>query len=157
MVTNGDLTKLNTLGLRAKASRLVSIASSADLDSALVEARATGAVHVLGGGSNVVLQPKIPGTLLHIAIKGRELRADDGRVAVVRVGAGENWHDFVLWCHHRGLHGLANLALIPESTRDWPGRASLDGDTTAQSRASFPPPQHEQPQHDHHRLAIRGP
>ncbi len=115
MVTNGDLTKLNTLGLRAKASRLVSIASSADLDSALVEARATGAVHVLGGGSNVVLQPKIPGTLLHIAIKGRELRADDGRVAVVRVGAGENWHDFVLWCHHRGLHGLANLALIPGS------------------------------------------
>jgi len=28
---------------------------------------------------------------------------------------GENWHELVLWCHHHGLHGLANLALIPGS------------------------------------------
>jgi UDP-N-acetylmuramate dehydrogenase len=114
MPAHGDLTALNTLGLTATA-RLVPVTSSSELDSALSDAQSRGPIHVLGGGSNVLLQSVIPGTLLHMGIKGRSLRADDGRFAVVCVGAGENWHDFVLWCHHRGLHGLANLALIPGS------------------------------------------
>lgn len=115
MRVQGDLTALNTLGLTARARHFVPVTTLSELDSALQDAQSRGSIHVLGGGSNVLLQPVIPGTLLHIGIKGRALRADDGRVAVVCVGAGENWHDFVLWCHHRGLHGLANLALIPGS------------------------------------------
>jgi UDP-N-acetylmuramate dehydrogenase len=50
-----------------------------------------------------------------MAIKGREVLSDDGTQVVIRVGAGESWHDFVVWCHHQGFHGLANLALIPGS------------------------------------------
>ena len=115
MDASGDLRHLNTLGLNATANRLVTVATVAELNQALIEARTRGPVHVLGGGSNVVLLPKIPGTVLYVAIKGRELRVDDGRRVVVSVGAGESWHEFVLWCHHRGFHGLANLALIPGS------------------------------------------
>lgn len=115
MQAQRDLKAFNTLGLSATAHRFVPVATSSELDSTLRDAQSRGPIHVLGGGSNVVLQPVISGTLLHIGIKGRALRADDGKVAVVCAGAGENWHDFVLWCHHRGLHGLANLALIPGS------------------------------------------
>ena len=115
MRTSGDLTRFNTLGLNATANHLVTVSTLVELDKALHEAVVSEPIEVLGGGSNVVLQPVIEGTLLHVAIKGRELRADDGRVAVVCVGAGETWHDFVVWCHHRGLNGLANLALIPGS------------------------------------------
>ncbi len=115
MRASGDLTQFNTLGLNATAERLVMVATAAELDRALIEAESKGPVHVLGGGSNVVLQPRIFGTVIQIGIKGRELRVDDGRRAVVSVGAGESWHELVLWCHHRGLHGLANLVLIPGS------------------------------------------
>ena len=31
----------------------------------------------------------------------------------VKVAAGENWHDFVLWCLENDLGGVENLALIP--------------------------------------------
>ena len=115
MRASGDLTQFNTLGLNATAERLVMVATAAELDRALIEAESKGPVHVLGGGSNVVLQPRISGTVIQIGIKGRELRVDDGRRVVVSVGAGESWHELVLWCHHRGLHGLANLVLIPGS------------------------------------------
>ena len=33
----------------------------------------------------------------------------------VKVAAGENWHEFVLWCLENNLGGVENLALIPGS------------------------------------------
>jgi UDP-N-acetylmuramate dehydrogenase len=34
---------------------------------------------------------------------------------VVRLGAGESWHESVLWANLKGYYGLENLALIPGS------------------------------------------
>jgi UDP-N-acetylmuramate dehydrogenase len=51
-----------------------------------------------------VIKNSIPG----IAV----LREDDDHVWV-RAGAGEVWHDLVLWSVARGLGGLENLSLIP--------------------------------------------
>ena len=31
----------------------------------------------------------------------------------LKVGAGENWHNFVLWTIKKGLSGLENMSLIP--------------------------------------------
>ena len=59
MRASGDLTQFNTLGLNATAERLVMVATAAELGQALIEAESKGSVHVLGGGSNVVLQPRI--------------------------------------------------------------------------------------------------
>ena len=33
--------------------------------------------------------------------------------ALIKVGAGENWHQFVLWCLDNDFGGLENLSLIP--------------------------------------------
>ena len=115
VLDGGNLSGHNTLGLTAQADRVVNITHEAQLEQALIDARPFGSMTVLGGGSNVVLHPVQPGTVLLMNIKGRELRADDGSRVVLRIGAGENWHELVLWCHHHGLHGLANLALIPGS------------------------------------------
>ncbi len=115
VLESGNLSGRNTLGLTAQADRVVAITHAMQLEQALIDARPFGPITVLGGGSNVVMHPVQLGTVLLMNIKGRELRADDGDRVVLRVGAGENWHELVLWCHHHGLHGLANLALIPGS------------------------------------------
>lgn len=68
---------------------------------------------VLGGGSNLLLLDHVPGLTAHILLKGIELLQQNGDQYEVRVGAGINWHQFVLYALERGWHGLENLALIP--------------------------------------------
>jgi UDP-N-acetylmuramate dehydrogenase len=47
--------------------------------------------------------------------RGIEIEQEDDGSARVKVAAGENWHDFVLWCLENDLGGVENLALIPGS------------------------------------------
>ena len=115
MTAGTSLTALNTLQLHASTERLVTVTSSDQLRAEIAALDEGTVPHVLVGGSNVILSDHLPGTILLMAINGREILSDDGTTVVVRVGAGEPWHDFVVWCHHQGFHGLANLALIPGS------------------------------------------
>jgi UDP-N-acetylmuramate dehydrogenase len=114
MTKNVSMRTLNTLALEAVAEELIHVTAMDQFEKFLPE-MSQRPIEILGGGSNVILERTVPGLVLVIALKGRTLCADDGRRAVLRIGAGENWHDLVVWCHHQGLHGLANLALIPGS------------------------------------------
>lgn len=67
----------------------------------------------MGGGSNVLLQPRIEGRLLHIGVEGISVTPADEDKHLVRVGAGENWHKVVMHTLKLGIGGLENLALIP--------------------------------------------
>ena len=108
------LTPFNTLRIDSRADHFASVASLGELQEAVSQARAADSpITILGGGSNVILGPHIAGCVIHMGITGIALLSDDGKKVRLRVGAGENWHEFVLWCHHEGFHGLANLALIP--------------------------------------------
>ena len=73
----------------------------------------SGPINFLGGGSNVLLLPKIRGRLIHIGILGITVEGKSKEEYSVRVGAGENWHRFVLHTLNLGIGGLENLALIP--------------------------------------------
>ena len=115
MTAGTDLTALNTLQLQATAQHLVTVTSVDQLQAEIAALEEGAVTHVLGGGSNVILCDHLPGTTLLMAIRGREVLSEDGTKVAIRVGAGESWHDFVVWCHHQGFHGLANLALIPGS------------------------------------------
>ncbi|MDA9711728.1 FAD-binding protein, partial [Luminiphilus sp.] len=110
-----DLGQLNTLKVSAQAERLVTVTCVEELVAALSDIPADSPVHILGGGSNVILHDTLPGTTILIAIKERTVLSQLGDAVSVRGGAGENWHEWVLWCHHNAFHGLANLALIPGS------------------------------------------
>ena len=110
-----DLSQLNTLKVNARAEHLVTVTSAEELEAALSDIPAEAPVQVLGGGSNVIVHDTLPGTTILIAIKERTVLSRSGDTAIVRAGAGENWHEWVLWCHHSALHGLSNLALIPGS------------------------------------------
>ena len=55
------------------------------------------------------------GLTLLIANKGIEVLEESKENITVEVQAGENWHEFVLWCLNHNYGGIENLALIPGS------------------------------------------
>ena len=68
---------------------------------------------MLGGGNNVLFTADYGGTLLHPLDRSVTLEGGDGERALVRVGAGAEWDDFVGWAVGQGLGGIENLSLIP--------------------------------------------
>ena len=113
---NASLRAYNSFQLQSRAEWLQHIDSEASLQSALQWAKTQDlSVTVLGQGSNSILQAVIPGLTLINRIAGREVVSETSERAVVKIGAGEDWHETVLWCHEQGFYGLENLALIPGS------------------------------------------
>jgi UDP-N-acetylmuramate dehydrogenase len=110
---SASLREFNTLRLEARADELVILERAEELDRCRDRAL-QGQLRVLGEGSNVVLAPKIEGTVGIMRIAGRE-QVRSGAKRLVRLGAGESWHGTVLWTLREGLFGLENLALIPGS------------------------------------------
>lgn len=70
-------------------------------------------VMVLGGGSNMLLTTNFEGLVLKNEILGIELIKEDADHYFVKVGAGVDWHEFVLYCLEKNYAGVENLALIP--------------------------------------------
>src|ERR1700741_2580191 len=68
---------------------------------------------ILGGGSNLLLTKNYNGLVIKNNIQGKELIRQDENHYYVRIGAGENWHEFVLWCIENNYSGVENLSLIP--------------------------------------------
>jgi len=68
---------------------------------------------ILGGGSNILFSGDFQGLVIKNNIYGREILKQDSDYVWLRLGAGENWHQCVLWAidHHWG--GIENLSLIP--------------------------------------------
>lgn len=113
-VQAGDLTAMNTLGLRGQARRFMPIDSADTLAALAQEGRFAGQrCVVLGGGSNIVVPEALDAQVLKMNIAGRHIDASDAACWQVRAGAGELWHDFVRWTLAQGCPGLENLSLIP--------------------------------------------
>ena len=113
---NFQLGSLNTLKLECIAECYVQVSTTGDLQEALRDARQRSLnINVLGGGSNLILNRYLPGMTIHMGLKGRELLGESADDVVVRLQAGEEWHETVLWANAEGYFGLENLALIPGS------------------------------------------
>ncbi len=109
-----QLKPLNTLSLNAVASDYVKISHADELPQALdYAAQRALNILVLSGGSNILLPEQIHALVLQLDIQGIETAAQDKDTITVKVGAGQNWHEFVLWTTAHGMYGLQNLALIP--------------------------------------------
>lgn len=69
--------------------------------------------YIVGEGSNTLFASRLVGTAIVIRNKGIEILEENDSKAVIRVQAGENWNDFVLWSIDNGFVGLQNLIDIP--------------------------------------------
>lgn len=109
-----DLAPFNTLGISARAERFAEIETLSGIRQVLhhPEARERP-LHILGGGSNVLILGDVEGVVVRVDIRGREVIRKEGDSVWVRAGAGENWHELVRWAVERGWGGIENLALIP--------------------------------------------
>ena len=70
---------------------------------------------ILGGGSNILFTENYKGIVIKNNIKGKKVLRKTKTKYFVKVGAGENWHDFVKWTIKNKMYGLENLSLIPGS------------------------------------------
>ena len=71
---------------------------------------------ILGGGSNILFtSPRLDTFVLKNELTGIALIDEDANHYYVEAAAGENWHQFVLFCISMGWAGVENLSLIPGS------------------------------------------
>lgn len=109
-----QLKAFNTLSLDSIASHYVKVQSITELQQALKFAEEHVLnVLLLSGGSNMMLPEHIQALVVAMDIQGIEFLSEDDHFQTIKVGAGQVWHDFVLWTTEQKLYGLQNLALIP--------------------------------------------
>ena len=107
---NISLKPYNTFGIDAIASRFVSVDCFFSLQEILTQEKD---VFLLSGGSNMLLTKNINKLVVHINITGISIDRENENDVHITVNAGEDWHDFVLWCISQNYGGLENLSLIP--------------------------------------------
>jgi len=109
---NISLQKFNTFGIDVKAKDFISANSLTELKSILQLKKYPNKL-ILGGGSNLLLTKDIDALVIHINLKGITVVEEDKKHAFIKANAGENWHEFVLWCLDKDFGGIENLSLIP--------------------------------------------
>jgi UDP-N-acetylmuramate dehydrogenase len=111
---NFNLKARNTFGFDANAEFAYEITDSDQIPGLLRRLTEQKMVwRALGSGSNVILPKALSGATLLINIPGIEITKSNSQGAILAVGAGVNWHEFVAWTLENDLPGLENLALIP--------------------------------------------
>ena len=108
------MSESNTLATPSRADYFCFCSSIDDVREALSWAKKNDQpAHILGGGSNTLLNERVEGLVIKPDFSGWQLDSEDGNTVILRVGAGENWHQFVRMCVNEGWSGLENLAFIP--------------------------------------------
>ena len=107
---NISLKQYNTFGINVNAKRFVSVNTIEELKEVL---HLEKDIFLISGGSNMLLTKDINKLVVHIDIKGKEIVSKDENTVEVSINAGENWHEFVLWCISNNYGGVENLSLIP--------------------------------------------
>jgi len=116
LVSSYPLLDLNTFHMDVKATWFASFSSKAELRVLLADRRISEEpLLILGGGSNILFTEDFEGIVLKNNIKGIHIHEESDDSILVDVGAGENWHQFVLQAVDNGWAGIENLSLIPGS------------------------------------------
>jgi len=111
VLQNISLLPFNTMRLDAQAIKFSYITSLADLHD--LPSCTQQDYIILGGGSNMLFTQNPTAWIIKNELKGIELIDETTHHYFVKVGSGEIWHDFVMYCIKQGYAGLENLALIP--------------------------------------------
>ncbi|WP_282121690.1 UDP-N-acetylmuramate dehydrogenase [Algibacter mikhailovii] len=109
---NISLKPYNTFGIDTNAKYFTVASNIAELQNILTLTDYPKKL-ILGGGSNILFTKDFEGLVILNEIKGKEVIFEDENFAYIKCNAGENWHEFVMWCIDNDYGGLENLSLIP--------------------------------------------
>lgn len=117
IIENYPLLKLNTFGVDVKAKYFTSI----NTINELIELTKTNVFKdlellILGGGSNILFTKDFDGLVILNNIKGKKIIDQNQQSIFLKIGAGENWHELVMYCVDKRWGGIENLSLIPGNT-----------------------------------------
>lgn len=107
-----NLREFNSFGLDSIAREFYEIDKVEELKNVLSNGNGD-TPFVLGEGSNVLLPQFFDRTVITLNLKSWDIVFDNEEFAIIRVGAGGNWHQFVIRALTSGLGGIENLSLIP--------------------------------------------
>ncbi|HVK98073.1 MAG TPA: UDP-N-acetylmuramate dehydrogenase, partial [Flavisolibacter sp.] len=111
---NISLQPYNTFGIDVSAKFFSSFKNQDELQELLNSKLQTlNSKLILGGGSNVLFTKDFDGLVIRNEITGIEVIKEDEEHVYIKTGAGENWHQFILYCVEKGYAGIENLSLIP--------------------------------------------
>jgi UDP-N-acetylmuramate dehydrogenase len=113
MEYNIDLKDFTTFGVSANAKKFTTF--STEEEARNLTKNNNEALLILGGGSNILLTQDFNGLVLKNEIKGISIIEKNNVSVVLKVGAGEEWHNFVLHTIENGYFGIENMSLIPGS------------------------------------------
>lgn len=114
---NISLKQYNTFGIDINAERFVEINSVLALKQLLATEKD---LFIISGGSNMLLLSDIKKLVVFLNIEGIIIQETAENDVYVTANAGENWHEFVLWCIDQDYGGLENLSLIPGNVGSCP-------------------------------------
>jgi UDP-N-acetylmuramate dehydrogenase len=111
---NFSLEHLNTFHIPSTARYYAEVSNTEELQELLQKDLVKKSDKlILGGGSNILFTKNFEGIVIKNNLLSKELIGEDQEHYFVKSGAGENWHEFVLYCIDKGYAGLENLSLIP--------------------------------------------
>jgi UDP-N-acetylmuramate dehydrogenase len=114
ILENASLKPFNTFGLEASAKYFVEVNSIAELKDILQNPDfQTIDKLFLGGGSNILLTKDYEGLVIKINLKEIKKISEDDSHVYIQAGAGEIWHELVMYCVENQYAGMENLSLIP--------------------------------------------
>jgi UDP-N-acetylmuramate dehydrogenase len=111
---NSSLKSYNTFGIDVRATYFSRFSTTEEL-STLFQEYKNYPFLIIGGGSNLLLTKDFDGIVLKNEILGKNILEETADSVLVKIGGGENWHEFVLWAVENGFGGIENMSLIPGS------------------------------------------
>ena len=108
-----ELSKYTSLRVGGPATKIVQVATEAEIIAAVEEAGDTP-ILIMGGGTNVLIADKgFNGTVIRISNNSVQSEVDACSGATLTIEAGEDWDIFVQTTIDRGFAGLETLSGIP--------------------------------------------
>ena len=110
IVTNKDLSKINSLQIAVKAKYYIECKTDSDIEEAFQFTKKNKIKFlILGEGTNVVFTKPYEGLIIKNSFK-KEKKIYKNKI---KVSSGYNWDRFVTFCIKNSLYGLENLSGIP--------------------------------------------
>lgn len=113
---NYSLKKQNSFGLDVSAKYYIKLTDDQQvIDFIKSDLSNIRPIYIIGEGSNILFSKDFNGLLVYPKISGIEKTEKTPDYIKLRVGAGENWDNFVQFCTQNNYGGIENLSLIPGS------------------------------------------